>query len=406
MPRLLSVLAILFVLTIVWARPATPGYAQPAPANLTDACITEFDATVDYFPDKITVDAASGWQIEYFNHYKIITVSNAWAGADPIRYALVQCGVPMPEDVEVDQVIEVPISRAVALSTTFLPHFTQLDIADTLVAVDSFMFINTPQIVEKAEAGELLEVGSGATINVEAVIDAETSLVFANGSGFADYDAHPALLDAGVSVALSGDFMETTPLGRAEWIKFTAAFYNLEALATEVYSAEATRYNELAALTADIPADERVTVLWGSPFDNVWYVPGDDSFVAALLADVGVVSVPAGLSETVGQTGSVPLDFEVVYPAALEAQVWLPAAFGVNTVADVVALDERYADFASVTNGAVWNNDLRVNANGGTDIYESGVSNPSLVLADLIAIAYPALLPDHEFTYFRQLPQE
>ena len=71
--------------------------------------------------------------------------------------------------------------------------------------------------------------------------------------------------------------------------------------------------------------------------------------------------------------------------------------------ADLLAADARYADFAAYQNGNVWNNDARTSAMGGNDYYESAVAHPELVLADLIKIFHPELLPDYELVYYRQL---
>jgi len=210
------------------------------------------------------------------------------------------------------------------------------------------------------------------------------------------------LLDAGIFVAMNSDYVEESPLGRAEWIKFTALFYNLEGTAERIFDEKATAYNELLALTADIPQSERPEVLWNSfsTFTEAWSIPGVQTYAGTLLRDAGAA---IALGELAPEE-SANIDFEIVYESGLDADFWFPGLFGIGTLDDVLARDERYADFAAVENGTVYNNDARVNANGGNDSYESGVVNPHLVLADLIAILYPDLLPDHEVLFFRQLP--
>ncbi|MCA9920565.1 MAG: iron ABC transporter substrate-binding protein, partial [Anaerolineales bacterium] len=73
----------------------------------------------------------------------------------------------------------------------------------------------------------------------------------------------------------------------------------------------------------------------------------------------------------------------------------------VSTLADLAASDERFADFAAFQNGTVYNYDLRTNEFGGNDFFESAAANPHWVLADLIKIFHPELVPDHEFVYYR-----
>ena len=101
--------------------------------------------------------------------------------------------------------------------------------------------------------------------------------------------------------------------------------------------------------------------------------------------------------------GSQPLSFEVVYDSGLAADIWLIDTFGVNTSAELLAQDSRFGDFAAFQSGAVWNNNRDENANGGNNFYEWGVVQPHLVLADLVAIFHPELLPDHDFAFYQRL---
>jgi hypothetical protein len=225
----------------------------PPLTNLTDECVTEFDPEVDYFPEKVTLEEATGWKIEYFNHYKIITVLNPWRDADvQFRYVLLQCGTPPPDLKDNTLLIEIPVQRVVAMSTTQLPHLDELGLLDRLVGVDSFLYINNETVRQKIAAGELVEIGSGGQVNVEQALDLNPDLIMTYGVGNPEFDAHPKLLEAGLKVVLNSEYMESTPLGRAEWIKFTAAFFNQEMAANKAYAAIANRYREIAAKAREV----------------------------------------------------------------------------------------------------------------------------------------------------------
>jgi iron complex transport system substrate-binding protein len=390
---------VLLVLLLLLSPTAAQDSAPPD-------CVTSYDSSVDYFPDKTTVEYASGFSIEYFNHYKVLSVTQPWPGAteaDAFRYLLVQCGTPVPEGFEGVPVITIPTQRMIAMSTTYLPHLAQLGLVDRLIGVDSAFYINTPEVIGKAEAGELLEVGYGAGINIEQVVDSESDLVMTYGSGSPEQDAHPVLIEAGVPVVVNGEWMEPTPVGRTEWIKFTAAFFNAEAAADEIFNTEAERYEALSGLAAGIPLDQQPTVLWGLYFGDSWAIPGGQSFVAALMQAAGARLILSDSPEAAESSGSLLFDFEAVLDAGQAADFWLPGAFGVTDLPSFIAQDERYAAFAATQTGGVWNNDARVNSNGGNDIYENGVTNPSGLLADLIHLFHPDLLPGHDMNYLRQL---
>ncbi len=378
----------------------TAGEAVSAPAqNLTDGCVETYRAGVDYFPEKVTVEYAEGFEVEYHDNYKVVTVTDPWQGAEEqFRYVLVQCGTPAPEGYEEAAVIEVPVEDVIALSTTYLPHLESLGLVDRLVGLDSLLWTTSEPIRERSDAGEIAEVGSGANVNMELVLDLDPDLVMAYGMGDPQYDTHPVLQEAGVPVVLNGDFVEQDPLGRTEWMKFLALFFNKEGDASDLIDAVAEEYQEVAALAAN--AEEEPTVLVGSVFNGTWHVSGGNSYTARLIEDAGADY----LWSDEGDIGSIPLDFESVLAQAADADYWInPDNSFWFSVEDVLASDERYGDFAAVEAGRLYNNNAIVNESGGNAFYEAGAANPHIVLKDLVKIFHPDLLPDHELTFYRQI---
>ncbi|NDJ54976.1 MAG: ABC transporter substrate-binding protein [Chloroflexi bacterium] len=385
------------------AEPTLEAAAIPAPAENLDGCVETYVEGIDYFPEKAEVTDAENFSVEYFNHYKVVTVTDAFDAAEPFTYVLVQCGTPAPEAggfPDDTQFIEVPAGDIIAMSTTQLPHLTDLRLLDNLVGLDSFLFVNSPEVRDLIDAGELVEIGSGADVNVEVVLDVEPDIVMAFGFD-PSTDAHPVLIEAGIFTALDASWREATPLGRAEWLKYTALFYNVEAEAEVVYSEIVTAYESARELAASVPEAERPTVLWNqfSSFTEAWIIPGAETYVGALIADAGGI-IALG-EEAPGD--SAMLSLEAVYEGALDAEVWIANAFGITTLDALLDEDSRYADFAAVQNGNVWNDSLDVNENGGNNYFELGVTNPHLILQDLVAIFHPDLLPDHEFNFYLRL---
>lgn len=374
------------------------GIVAEAPAqNVKEGCISTFDPTIDYFPEKLTIEYSEGWTIEYFKHYKVITVLNPWRNAEEIfQYVLVQCGAPIPEGYDNVQVVEVPIDSIITMSTTQLPHLVKLGRLDALIGHSEFRYVNTPEVRALIDAGKLIEVGGGADVNVELVLDANPDLVMTYGVGNPQWDAHPKLLEAGLKVALNSEYMETSPLGRVEWIKFTAAFFNEEAQATLVFREIADRYNAMSTLAKTV--EIRPTVFTGTLRGDAWNMPGGRSYVARYLEDAGAAYLWADDEST----GSIPLDFETVFERAANADFWLNTGSW-TTRAEAAAADERYAQFRAYQIGAMYNNNARLNEYGGNDYWEGGLANPDVVLADLIKIFHPELLPDHELVYYRKL---
>ena len=378
--------------------------AQAAPQrNLREGCVENYAPDINYFPEQVSFDYAEGLTVEYFNNYKIVTVPTPWRDADvSFQYVLLQCGTPAPEGYDQAQIITVPVSRVVNMSTTYLPHFDKLGLVDTIIGLDEFDFVNTVSIREQIDAGSLVEVGSGPGLNVELVLELETDLVLSFGIG-GNFDSHPVLLDAGVPVALGADYLESSPLARAEWIKFTALFFNREADAEIIFTDTAANYETLIELAASVPESERPTVLTNtfSSFSEAWNVSGASSYIANLITDAGAEYI----FPDVAGTGSVPYDFEYVYENALDADFWITNTFAWYSSNDILAADERYADFAAFQNGNTYNTNARENEFGGSDYFETGAANPDQLLADLIAIFHPELLPDHDLMFYLKLSE-
>lgn len=375
-------------------------------ANLRDGCVDDYAADVDYFPQKIEVVDAAKFKVEYFNNYKLVSVADAFDGASDFHYVLVQCGTPAPSPAdfaEGAQFIEAPTGDLVTLSTTQLPALSQLGLLDRLVGVDSGFYISTPEVLEMIAAGDVAEVGFGNQVNIELVLELAPQLVMSYGFNPAS-DAHPLLLEAGIFTALDASWRELSPLGRAEWIKFTALFYNEEERANAIYTDIVAQYEAVRETAAAALAEDRPKVLLNSflGYADAWFIPGEDTYVGQLIRDAGGDLL---LAEA-GSASSQSLGFEAVYEGGLDAEIWLVETYGVYSGADLLALDSRFGDFAAFQSGELWNNNRDENANGGNNYYEWGVTNPHLVLADLLAIFHPDLMPDHEFAFYQRLASE
>jgi len=390
---LLILLALLTAVGVV-----LPVAAQAPTANLTSECVTSYDDKTDYFPEKITVDAASGFTVDYYNNYKIVTVKTPWQGAKaPLVYVLVQCGTTPPVAKDAAAIITVPVKSIVSLSTSFLPHLTSQNLLDKVVAVDSALYTNNQAIISGVKDGKIIEVGGGGggtDINVEKLIDLKPELVLSQR--FSDDDkAYPAMWQAGLPVVIDADFLDQTPLGVAEWGKFISVFFNTESIAQKTFTDVNDRYEKVATLAKS--ATTQPTVFTNTPYSGTWYMPGGQSYVATLLRDAGAKYLWA--DDTTA--GSISLSLEEVLDKAADADYWVNVFPTSQT--DVLAGDERLNQFAAFKSGQIYTNNARMNANGGSDFYEGGYANPDVILSDLVKIFHPDLLPDYKLYFYAPL---
>lgn len=360
------------------------------------SCVQDYNSNTDYFPQKATINYANGFTVEYKNNYKVVTVNNPWKDAETsFKYVLVECGTPAPKGFKEAEIITVPINTVASLSTTHLPHLAKLELVNKLVGVSNLKTVNTPEVVEKIKVGKIAELGNN-NVNVERLLELNPDLVTTYGTGNPQTDSHSKLLEAGLKVAINAEYMEKTPLGRSEWLKFTALFFNQEEKAEKIFSKISTNYQEIAAKTKAIK--KRPKVFTGFNFKGTWYVPGCQSYPAKYLADAGAELLCVGNS-----SGSIPSSFEYVFERAVTADYWLNVSQSWQNLEDVIREDSRYSDFQAVKKGNVYNNNARLNENGGNDYWEGGISNPDVILSDLIKIFHPELLPNHQLFFYHKL---
>lgn len=341
---------------------------------------------------------ATGFTIEEHEGFTVVTVTNPWQGATPddeLRYVLYRRGTALPTGYDDALAVAVPVHRVITMSTTFLPHLEQLGELDTLVGHDALAWVYSPDVRARAAAGQIVEVGSGSMVDVERVLELQPDIIFANSYG-GEWDAQPALERAGLPVAISGDWVEQSPLGRAEWLLFTALFLDKLDEAQAIITGVAQEYESLRQLAAS--AGNRPSVLINAPYQGTWSVAGGDSYAARLIRDAG----GDYLWKEDHTVGAIFLDFESVFAQAADADVWInPGTW--TSLNDGRAADSRFTRFQSFASGRVYNSNARVSAGGGIDYFESGAASPQVVLEDLIWVFHPELVPGYEPFYYQKL---
>jgi iron complex transport system substrate-binding protein len=340
---------------------------------------------------------AKGFSIDYYDGYKLVSIySGSGTKMDTAQYVLLAKGAKAPEGYKKAQLIEIPVKKLVAMSSTHVAQADFAGVADAIIGLGSFKYITSPVVRKNIAAGKVKDVGVDGTMNDEMLISMKPGLVIVMGNPDAKFSKYETLSNAGIPVMLNSEWLETTPLGRAEWVKVMAALTNKEQLVNAKFDAIEKEYRRLAEIGRN--AKTKPGLISGMPFKGVWSVPDGDSYMAQFFKDAGTRYKWANITGK----GSLALNFETVAPEALKADFWLNAGY-VDSKKDIQSIDARYADFKPFKNGNIFNNNKRVNDIGSNDYWESGAVNPHLVLADLIKILHPELLPDHQLVYYKQL---
>jgi iron complex transport system substrate-binding protein len=325
------------------------------------------------------------------------TVKEPFPKGKPQSYVLVRCGAPRPDltgDLADAPQIQVPIKSLFSASTTHLPLLSDLGRLDVLSAVAEKTYVTSPEVNARIADGRVAEYASGGTVNSEKVITSAPDVLMTQGT---DDPAYPALRTAGIAVVANAEYLEATPLGRAEWLKVMAALTGTETQAEQVYAGIRSRYAEVARTARDAAP---VQVLPGTMYQGTWYMPSGGSYVGKLLADAGGTYPFAADTSN----GSLELGFESVFAKAGTAPTWLVTEQW-KTTAEALKDDARYGQLSATKTGQVWSATKVIGPGGGNDFYERGVTRPDLVLGDLVAILHPDLAPKHEFAFYRPVPR-
>ena len=201
---------------------------------------------------------------------------------------------------------------------------------------------------------------------------------------------HGVIEQSGAAIIECADYMEETPKGRAEWVKFFGILYGSEK-GDSIFEEVEERYDVIAAQVKDL--ERKPLVLTEMLTDGYWFVPGGGSYMAHMIQDAGG-RYPWGADTS---SGSLQLDFSTVYAKAADADVWLIRSYGrdlsLGDIEDVYLLNGQFKAFKEgnvfVANTAV------------VPFYEEFPFHPELLLEEFVKIFHPEVMGGEKH-YFRR----
>ncbi|WP_314748867.1 ABC transporter substrate-binding protein [Tannerella forsythia] len=307
------------------------------------------------------------------------------------HYALVpkaEKGLLIPDNYEP---IPIPISKVVCMTSLQLSNFIKLGRQYLVTGITSTRHLFDSKMNEQLKTGQTRKIGIEGNFDTEIIIGMDPEIILISPFKRGGYEA---LKETGVPLIPHLGYKELTPLGQAEWIRLIGLLTGCEEEANQCFDEIERKYNELKALTAHV--EKRPMVFSGEMRGGNWYAVGGKSFLAQQFRDAGADYF---LKDDT-HSGGLTLDFEAVYSQAEGAQYWrivnsFDGAFSYDALRKE---DNRYADFNAFRNKGVIYCNLRKQP-----FYESAPSQPEVILADLIRVFHPDLLPDYEPVYYQLL---
>lgn len=283
----------------------------------------------------------------------------------------------------------------VCTSTSHLPFFELLGMEEVVVGFPNLSYISSEVFIERGKQGLLTDLGPDGSMNMELLLGLNPDAVIAFDMG-GESKTLAKIEASGIPIIYNSDFLEKSPLGRAEWIKFFGALLNKREEADSIFNYIEAEYNRAKTLAKT--ANTRPTILSGVVYGDTWFMPGGNNWASIFFENA------AGeyLWQNDTTSGWLELGFESVYAQANNADFWIGTST-LNTKDEMLGQDERYGSFLPFKENQIFSYNKKRGPTGGYDFFESGYSRPDLVLSDLIKILHPEILPDYETVYFQQL---
>ena len=346
--------------------------------------------------DTLKIEYAKGFEVVSYEGFKLMTVKSPWPDAEKdFIYALVNECNTLPEGLEYDQKVNLPIEQLVVTSTTHIPSLEALGEEHALVGFPNLDYISSKKTRQLINNNKVKELGANESINTEILLELQPDVVI----GFAidnENKTFNIIQKNGTPVIFNADWLETHPLGKAEWLKFFGVLFNKTDEATQLFNEIATSYEETKKLAKSV--NKKPTVLCGAMYKDVWYLPYGNSWQAKFISDANAKYV---YGYTNGK-GSISLAFEKVLDKAENSEYWLaPGSF--SSYDAMLEASSHYNQFKAFQDNTIFSFASTTGETGGVLYYELGPNRPDLVLKDMVSILHPELLKDYTPTFFKPL---
>nr|WP_314897309.1 ABC transporter substrate-binding protein [uncultured Flavobacterium sp.] len=345
---------------------------------------------------KNTIEYASGLAIYEYDGYSVVKVINPWPDANKnFTYVLKEKNSIVPDSLQKYTAVQVPLQSIVVTSTTNIPFLEILSVEKSLVGFPHTDYISSEKTRKLIDVGSVKNVGQNEKLNMEQLIELAPDLIVTFGVD----NNNPMIKNlekSGLKVMIQGDWMEQSPLGKAEWLKLYGALFSKEKEAKTLFDNIVKNYNEALKLVSNKKPES--TVLYGSMYQDQWFVAKGNSWVAQFMKDAKANY----LWSNVEGTGSLGLSFENILDKAKNADYWI-ASGPFKTISELGDSNPHYSQFDAFASKNVYTFESKLGAKGGTVYYELAPSRPDLVLKDYIKIFHPELLPNYTFTFAQKL---
>ena len=337
---------------------------------------------------------AKGFDIVDKNGVKKLIIKSAYQNSDEIFEYIIQNKKSKKE--EIKNTLSTPIEKIVVTSTTHIPMVELLNEETAIIGFPYSKYVSSEKTRQLIDAGKIKEIGKESSLNTEILLDLQPELVVGYSVSSADKSL-TTIKKAGIKVIYNGDWLEETPLGRAEWIKFFGVLFDKKKQADSIFRIIETNYIE--AKNIALKSTKKPSILSGAIMSkDIWNLPAGDSFVAQYLKDANCNY----LWQNSSGKGSLSLSFEHVFDKSADADFWIAPGY-FSSKEQLLSSNKLYSKFKAFRQNNIYTPSTKKGKTGGVLYYELAPTRPDLVLKDIIKITNPDLLPNYKLTFFEKM---
>ena len=345
--------------------------------------------------DTLRLKYSSLLSIVRYDGYTEVNIKNPWKEGKVLHtYLLVPREKELPAHHPHGTVIRTPVERAAVFTTVHCSLLTQLGQGARIVGVADLKYIKIPYIQEQVRKGRIADCGSGMSPVVEKIIDIKPDIIML--SPFENSGGYGKLEDIDIPLVECAEYMENSPLARAEWMKFYGMLIGEEQQADSLFEVVDQHYQQLKSQAKE--AGEGLSVLIDKMVGSVWYVPGGHSTIGQMVQDAGG-RYPWADDE---HSGSLSLPFETVLERAGDAEVWLYrySSDHIQTVEELLSEYRGYRHLQAFADGNIYGCNVEQSL-----FYEESPFRPDWLLSDFIQILHPDMKSFSPLHYFKKLDE-
>lgn len=333
---------------------------------------------------------AENLTVREFPDFTEVTVRNPWDTLKTLqKYILVERDSEMPAGLPEGTIIKVPVTNALVYSTVHNSLITELGAIDAIGGICNSKYVNGKELQARLASGRIVDCGVSLSPDLEKIIKLKPQVIML--SPFENNDKYAKVGELGIPIIECADYMETSPLGRAEWVRFYGMLFGKQDVADKMFAETESNYLKLKQIANGLAIKPKVII--DQRYGQVWNVPGGVSTMGRLIEDAGGINPFASYK----QSGSVPLAPEKVLAEAHDADIWF-----------VRYNQEKDKSLRELGNDAPVNSQFKAFKDGRVygcntryvNFYEETPFHPDLILEDMVHLMHPELSSSAPARYY------